>query len=65
MTIRDQLYVAYQAAAIRYGRVSGLSTNNLDKSFNQWYQTYKIAAEKPKQVLGAFGNKIKMVASSK
>lgn len=62
MTIRDQLYLAYQAAAVRYGRVSGLPTNNVDRSFSQWYQTYKIAAEKPKQVPGAFGNKIKIGA---
>ncbi len=60
MTTKDQLYTAFQAAAIRYGRISGLSTDSVDKSFNQWYQTYKLTSEKPKQVPGAFGNKIKM-----
>lgn len=65
MTTKDQLYLAYQAAAVRYGRISGLSTNNVDRSFSQWYQTYKITAEKPKQVPGVFGNKIKIAANSK
>lgn len=62
MATKDQLYVAYQAAAVKYGRISGSSTDNVERTFNHWYQMYKVATEKPKQIPGAFGNRAKLKA---